>query len=166
MKFSYFGLFLFSALLFISCGDDDDNGGNGDSNDKFECTIDGTSHKISGQYAWAAFVGSGEDLFAIYGSEDQTQSGGFQNVFLSFDGGKPTVGTHEMGLGKKAIGTILNTRDNTTFISGLQGGGGSIEITEISDSRVKGTFSFTAVSTDGSTTKKVENGTFDVRIGF
>lgn len=155
---------LFMTLFTVSCSDDDDNGGGGSSDDKFSCTIDGASYDISGQYAWADFVGSGNDLFAVYGSEDQTQSG-FSNVFISFEGGKPTVGTHEMGLGKKALATWIDTGSGSTFISGLPGGSGSVEVTEITDSRIKGTFSAVIANADGAT-KKLENGSFDVRIGF
>ncbi|MEL6123046.1 MAG: hypothetical protein AAFQ02_07230 [Bacteroidota bacterium] len=156
--------FFLSLTLLVACSDDDDAGNaGGSSDDQFSATIDGQSYEISGRFAFAEPID--DDLFAVYGSEDQSTPG-FTNVFLSFEG-RPTVGTYDLSLGSGTLGTWINTGSGETFISGFTGGSGTAEVTEITDDRIKGTFSFVGVDVGGSLPNKVvENGTFDVRIGF
>jgi len=151
-------LFIGLALCLASCGDDDEgNGGSG--NDTFEAKIDGRAYSISGQYAWADLIA--DDLFAVYGSEDQT-SAGFSNLFISFIG-TPSVGTYDFSDTDQAVGTYLNTGSGATWTTGVSGSG-TVEVTEISADRIKGTFSFKGG--DGSSIIDVTEGNFDVRIGF
>lgn len=151
---------LLISLVLISCGKDDEAGGDsGGGGDTFECTIDGASHKISGQFAFAQKVAS--DIFAIYGSEDQTKSG-FKNVYISLSA-EPTVGNYDLGTDKAGSGNILETGTGKLFNSNFPGGSGSLEITEKTSSKIKGTFSFIAVDATGNK-KTVSNGKFDVKI--
>ena len=146
------------AVLLVSCDKEEESSGGGGS-DSFECSIDGVSHKISGQFAFAQKVAS--DIFAIYGSEDQTKKG-FKNVYVSLTS-EPSVGKYDLGPGKAGSGNILETGTGTLYNSNFPGGGGSIEITEKSSTRIKGTFSFVGTTSSGEK-KNVTAGKFDVKI--
>lgn len=148
-------------MLITSCGDDD-GGSNGGGDGFFKCTVDGTAYDIQGQYAWAELIA--DDLFVVYGSEDQTMAG-FNNLFISFIG-RPTVGTYDLSDSDIAIGTYLDTGSGETYLSALSGGSGEAEVTEITTDRVKGKFSFFAPKANDSGLLEVADGEFDVRIGF
>lgn len=151
------------SFALISCSSDDDNGGgNGGGDDFFNSKVDDVERSISGQYAWAEPIA--DDLFVIYGSEDQTTAG-FSNLFISFTK-RPTVGKYDLSDSDQAIGTFLDTGSGDTYISSFPGGSGEAEITEITAERVKGKFSFFAPKANDTGLLKVADGEFDVRIGF
>ncbi len=150
-------VFLLVSLFLVSCDKEGDAGGSG--SDSFECSIDGSAHKISGQYAFAQKVAT--DIFAIYGSEDQTKKG-FKNVYISLKA-EPAVGKYDLGVDKAGSGNILETGTGTLFNSSFPGGSGSLDVTEKSASRIKGTFSFIGVDAAGNK-KNVTNGKFDIKI--
>lgn len=148
-------LVVLCLIGFSSCERSENTG-----SDNFSCVIDGKKYEITGEYAFAQAIAN--DLFAIYGSEDQTISG-FKNVYISFEG-MPEEKKYSMNFGDPTSGNIVHTSNGDVFLSVFEGGEGTVEILEISDSRVKGEFSFVAVSADGLTKMVVENGSFDVPI--
>ncbi len=159
--FSKYFLFILFAISAFSCSDDkeDTTTNNNTSSDLFECSIDGVAYKITGNFAFAEKVST--DIFGIYGSEDQTKPG-FRNVYISL-AKEPTVGKYELISNDVGSGNILATSTGTLYSSNFPGGNGSVEITEKTSSRIKGTFSFVGVTASGEQ-KKVTGGKFDVRI--
>ena len=73
-----------------------------------------------------------------------------------------TAGTYDLSFGAEGTGFYVVTNGETyTTIDPV--GNGVLEITERTEERVKGTFSFTAVTTNGETIE-ITNGSFDVGI--
>jgi Family of unknown function (DUF6252) len=147
------------ASVFIACSKDDNDDTQVSSTDKFECTIDGKAHSISGKFAFADKIS--EDLFGIYGSEDQTKSG-FKNVYISLPK-EPSVGSYDLSKNENGSGNILETSSGTLYNTNFPGGSGNLTITEKTESRIKGTFEFDAVSPTNEH-RIVKAGKFDVPI--
>ena len=145
------------AVMLVSCNKDEESSGSG--SEVFECSIDGTSYKITGQFAFAQKVAT--NIFSIYGSEDQTKKG-FRNVYISLKS-EPTVGKYNLGQDKDGSGNILETGTGTLYNSNFPGGSGSLEITEKSSGRIKGIFTFVGVNATGEK-KNITAGKFDVKI--
>lgn len=145
-------------LLLLACEKDAD-GGNDSNGDFFKCKVDGQAYEITGEYAFADPIAT--DLFGIYGSEDQTQSG-FTNVYISLSS-EPEIGTYELTDPDIGTGNYLDTGSGAIFSSAFPGGSGTVEITEKTSSRVKGIFSYVAVNADGAS-KEITDGEFDVSI--
>ena len=148
-----------------ACSDDDatpDNTGG----DFFEATIDGTPYRSEGANAYATIFDT-DNSIAIYGTGTPGTEV-YPIMFLSFeDDFDGQEGTYEMGLGKEAFGTYTNSGGEFTYgtSSTNPAGTGTVTITERTDERVKGTFSFTAVDlTDETQTVSITGGKFDVGI--
>jgi hypothetical protein len=152
-------MFLLISLFLVSCDKESSADGGGSGSDSFECSIDGTAHKISGQFAFAQKIAT--DIFTINGSEDQTKKG-FKNVYISLKA-EPSVGKYDLGVDKAGSGNILETGTGTLFNSNFPGGSGTLDVTEKTASRIKGTFSFIGADATG-IKKNVTNGKFDVKI--
>ena len=152
-------LMLMTMLILSSCDKEDDGGSNSGGGDSFECEIDGTAHKISGKFAFAQKVDA--EVFAIYGSEDQTKSG-FKNVYISMKS-VPAKGVYDLSKSDVGSGNILETSSGTLYNSNFPGGSGTLEVTEKTDNRIKGSFSFVGATGQGAK-KTVTKGKFDVSI--
>ncbi len=155
----YFILLLTITLAFTSCSDDDDSGSGGTNDSSFfQCKIDGADYKITGDNG-AYAKQTGADLFVIYGTEDVTKAN-FRNVYISLPK-VPTKGTYDITSNDIGSGSFFQSAK--LYNSAFPGGSGKLEITEISGSRVKGSFNFVA-TTVTSEQKKITEGSFDVAI--
>lgn len=100
-----------------------------------------------------------------------TDAGG-KNMQLILNGVDGSTGTYEIGVDTaiSAIGSytevnIANPMDSQTWVAPYEDGGvaGSITITEISDTNIKGTFEFTARNQENAQdTKEITGGSFNV----
>jgi len=152
-------LFLALVLITSSCKK---NKNEVNSSDTFwKCEIDGQAYEITGQFAYAESFDV-DSTIAVYGSEDPTTTG-YQTVYISFkDSG--VEGSYDLGLNGGAVGTIFNTGTGITYVSGLQGGGGTMNVSNVDADEVEGTFEFTAVNVaDPNDTVVVSGGSFKVR---
>ncbi|MCK5741796.1 MAG: hypothetical protein KAH48_06225 [Chlorobi bacterium] len=122
-----------SSLMFISCAEDsaDPSGNNNnDPTDNVSCKIDGESWEAYGLFTNIVGGGTSESIsFAASDSDDD---------LLSFVMGIPKIGDNPLGgsntnLGSFLFGEKLHLIDE-----------GNINITTMSDTRLIGTFEFTA----------------------
>lgn len=144
------------TLTVFSCSDTA-----GDDGSTWECQLDGDQFKIEGFYAYATIF-SIDNTMAIYGSEDVTKSS-YTTIYITLpDEGK--VGVYDLDAGNtaEAYGNIVNAAGDF-YTTAFADGKGTLEITDLTDSNVKGTFSFEAFNTDGES-KMVSGGSFDVEI--
>jgi len=147
-----------SALLFSSCAKDEESSSDNTSASFFQCKIDGTDYKITGDNnAYAKQTGS--DLFVIYGSEDATKAN-FRNVYISLPK-VPSVGKYDINTNDIGSGSFFQSAK--LYNSAFPGGSGTLEITEKTETRVKGTFNFVGTTTT-SEQKNITDGSFDVAI--
>ncbi|HLO54586.1 MAG TPA: DUF6252 family protein [Saprospiraceae bacterium] len=147
-----------SVLLFSSCVKDDESSSDNSSSSIFQCKIDGTDYKITGDNnAYAKQTGS--DLFVIYGSEDATKAN-FRNIYISLPK-VPSVGKYDINTNDIGSGSFFQSAK--LYNSAFPGGSGKLEITEKTETRVKGTFNFIGTTTT-SEQKNITEGSFDVAI--
>lgn len=146
------------SLTFTSCGSDDDDSGSNTTSSFFQCKIDGETYKVTGDNnAFAQKISN--DLFGIYGNEDPTKPNP-KRVYISLIKA-PSVGSFEIKDNETGNASIL--LGSTLYNSAFPGGTGSIKIDELTNTRIKGSFSFVGV-TPASESKKVTEGSFDVAI--
>ena len=163
MKQLFLFLILSSAFLATSCNDDDMSGGS-DGDDLFTAKIDGTDYRAEGTNAYATLF-SVDNTIAIYGTGTPGTEA-YPLLFVAFDENNTgDVGTYEMGLGKPVVGTYTNSAAEFTYGTASDQASGTLEITERTETRVKGTFSFTGVNlSDTSDRVEITDGSFDVTI--
>jgi hypothetical protein len=139
------------SLLFLSvagCGGNDGPAGPGGGA--------GMSARVDGQTWTASFAhglrDQGGTVLGVAG-----QGGGMQINFAFADNG---IGTYTIG----ADGNAFLTQGQDGWTAGGAGGSGAVTITTLTDTRIAGTFAFTAVAVTGgaSGTREVTQGTFDV----
>ena len=125
------------------------------------CAIDGQPYEITGQFAYAETFDV-DNTIAVYGSEDPTTSG-YKTVYISFkDSG--VVGSYDLGINGGAVGTIFDSETGTTYISGFQGGNGTMDVSKVDTEEVEGSFEFTAVNVaDLNDTIIISGGSFKVK---
>tara|TARA_R110002020_G_scaffold48223_18_gene137468 strand:+ start:67 stop:513 length:447 start_codon:yes stop_codon:yes gene_type:complete len=146
MKKSLLIFFVFAALSFSSCSDDDDQLPEGSLN--VEATVNGQEWKASGNSRVTSVAGV--TIFAIgAGAVDKS------NIAITLDGEK--TGTFDLN-GRALYTDAAQTVNNATS--------GTITITKLENNKVSGTFSFRASPMVGSGPETVvENGKFtDINI--
>ncbi|MDI9257522.1 MULTISPECIES: DUF6252 family protein [Flavobacterium] len=164
-----FAVTLALTVLLTSCSGSDDNGGGGGSASlgTLKAKVGGNSFTSmeAATFATKQVVG-GLTTIIIQGS---TASGkAIQLILTGTDG---NAGTFEISdtAGISAIASytevnISNPMDSQTWAAPYESSGvvGSITISEITETNVKGTFNFTAKNQEGADTKSVTNGAFNI----
>lgn len=165
-------LFLATVLStsILSCSGDDGGESTGGG-----VAVEGT---ISANVAGAGFTSITQGTTAVkvatgdaYTITIQGTDLGGKNLQLILNGVDGTTGTYEIGVDTaiSAIGTYtevnLTTFATQTWVAPYEDGGvaGSITITEISDTNIKGTFEFTAKNQENAQdSKEITGGSFNV----
>lgn len=146
-------LFLLTALslvFFSACNKDGDDG------NFFRVNIDGDTKEANGLLAYGTYFSTS---VSVYGVFNQT-SGETCYITMSDD---VTPGTYEVSNGDVAVYFV--DADNKSFSTLWGNGSGSVTITEINDSRIKGSFSITAYDSDTENIKKeLKEGAFNVAV--
>jgi len=163
--------FLVTTSIFLtSCSSDDDGGGGGSAAaGTITAKVDGSWVTSMEMTTFAYQVGS---MLSIQGNTGGTSSKAFVFNITTFDG----VGTYDIG-GTLGLGQAnasyteitVDISNPTAFESKIwsapyEGGdkGGEIKISEITDTHIKGTFSYSAKNTDDGSMKEVTEGSFNV----
>ncbi len=155
--------FIAAALFLTACSDDNDGGGGGTpSGFHLKAKVDGDNYSNSSMFEPMAMIQGG--TLIIQSSDNSGNS--IQINVANFDG----VGTYENGNNNVMNGYInylemgATIGQYTTYTSVR--GDGVVEITEVSETEVKGTFSATAFENVENSTNSVEitNGTFRAAI--
>jgi len=89
---------------------------------------------------------------------------------ISFSVGNPDVGTFDLADASAEHDAMYGQEDETAYFVDRTEGSGSVTITELTDTRVKGTFAFTGVGYDINDNPtgdqaEVTDGTFDFALG-
>ncbi len=147
------GMLLIFAVAFSSCKKDNDSGdpGNGGGSGTLTLKYDGTSWDAS-----LAVVGINTNgVVNVTGSDSQAHQA---SVILY---GATGPGTYEvtMGMNNQLRWTEGLGQEDTYVANGILGTG-TIIVTELTDSNVVGTFSFTGYNTSGDT-KQITDGQFN-----
>lgn len=155
------------SLTLSSCGGSDDGGGGGSAaNGTIKAKVGGsnfTSMQIA-SFAYKQAIGNAY-MITLQGSDASGKV--IQLILNGVDG---QTGTYEISdtANISAVGSYteinVNTMTSQTWAAPYDGSGaaGSITISEITDTNIKGTFSFTAKNQEGADTKSVTNGAFNL----
>ncbi len=147
----FLGILLAIGVLLVSCKKDDDGGSPANSSGSISLVVDGSS--------WSATLAvqgvNSNGVINVTGSDSNAEQAGVTLV------GVTETGTYTISMGSphQLRWTEGLGQDQTYVASGVVGSG-TITITELSDSKVKGTFSFTGYNTDGNT-KEITDGQFE-----
>ncbi len=154
MKKTILLLCSFLMLAAISCKKDSNGGGGLVSGQGYmRGTVDGVVKECD-----LAVTATKTDVLSLAGRWGGA-GGGFTININNYNNGGP--GTYQLGLmGSMAIYSD-GTAAETQYVTSMVAGSGSVTITEINNTHVKGTFTFTGRNTSG-TTKTVSNGEFDI----
>lgn len=134
-----------------SCFKDNDGG------DYFECKIDNENYKIEGVFAYAVKFSAGD--IAIYGLEDPTEENS-RTLYVTLDQ-IPEEGTFDLGRDQKGHGYYTDSNSTFTYATIYEGASGTLEILDLTEERLKGEFSFTALDDSGDKIE-ITSGKFDV----
>lgn len=158
------------SLTLSSCGGSDDGGGGGGSaaNGTIKAKV-GSSNFTSMQIASFAtkqqISGAGYTII-LQGSDASGKA--IQLILNGVDGQPGTYQISDTG-NISAIGTytevnISNPLNSQTWAAPYDDSGvvGSVTISEITDTNIKGTFNFTGKNQDGTDTKAITNGAFNL----
>ena len=154
MKSLLLSVVLMSAVILVSCKKDDDGGTNPAGNGTMTLTYDGTNW--SADLAVQAVNTNG--VINATGSDANAHQAAV-NLF-----GVTAPGTYNVGPNGTSGNSIRWTEGidpKQTYTASFVLGTGTITVTELSATSIKGTFSGTVYNTD-QTTKTITNGKFDV----
>ncbi|MDI1257267.1 MAG: DUF6252 family protein [Flavobacterium sp.] len=162
--------FLALAFLVISCAGGDDNGGGGTTtaNGTIKAKVGGANFTSLAAATTAMKVATGNNfLIQLLGTSSTGKA-----LSLTLAEVPATTGTYDIGgdnlisvAGSFVDTNISNPQASPTYVAPWDGGGvaGSITITEITDTKIVGTFHFTAKNqADQTDVKEVTNGAFNV----
>ena len=162
-------LFLIPVLTVASCSSDND--GSGGSVNAGKGTI---TAKVNGQTVTSATeltsgsISTGQfGMLAITGTN--MQGDGFTITIAGFEGAK----TYDVG-GESSVFAVcsyIDTDMNNPTVPHIWSGpyddgaiAGSVSVTEVTTTRVKGTFNFSGKNASDGTVKEVTSGSFDVKL--
>ena len=170
-----FGLMLtmVAATLLSSCSGDDNGGGGGSAaNGTIKAKVGGSNFKSMeiASFASKNAIGGGAYMITIQGSDEE---GNAIQLILNGVDGQPGTFEISQSAGITAVGYYTKININTsnpmastytTWAAPYEGSGvaGSITISEITDTTIKGTFNFTGKNQEGTDTKAVTNGAFNL----
>jgi hypothetical protein len=141
------------VISFVSCKkDDDDSGTPAGSNGSISLTVDGST--------WSATLAvqavNSNGVVNVTGSDSNAKQAGITLYGVS------APGTYQVG--PPNVGNMLRWTEGLAQTQTYQASGvigtGTITVTELSDSKIKGTFSFTGYNTDQNT-KQITDGQFE-----
>lgn len=158
-------LALAAAAGLIGCGGGGGGNGNptgpplgGATNGTFTATIGGANWGAIGQVA----VNRSGNLIGLAGTGF---AGGTTYALVLTIGGATGPGTHSLNATAGGDGSNLVVGSSTTagWSTGFSGGTGTVTVTSLTANRIVGTFTATAVPSQGSTSNLViTNGKFDI----
>lgn len=165
--------FLVTTSFFVtSCSSDDDGGGSGSAAaGTITAKVDGNNVTTLEMTTFANQVGS---MLSIQGNTGGTSSKAIVLNITSFDG----VGTYDIG-GTLGLGQAnasyteitVDISNPTAFESKIwsapyEGGDkvGEINVSEVTETNIKGTFTFSAKNTDDNSMKQITQGSFNVEL--
>lgn len=165
--------FLVTTSFFVtSCSSDDDGGGGGSAAaGTITAKVDGNNVTTLEMTTFANQVGS---MLSIQGNTGGTSSKAIVLNITSFDG----VGTYDIG-GTLGLGQAnasyteitVDISNPTAFESKIwsapyEGGDkvGEINVSEVTETNIKGTFTFSAKNTDDNSMKQITQGSFNVEL--
>jgi hypothetical protein len=147
-------------LLTMSCGGDSPTGTGGQNSAPLKATIDGQAW-VAG---FASATAGANGIFTITGSSLNASVTGMSLVLYYI--GAP--GTYPLGVGGSVKGGIgVLSGGGSSWATALTGAAGSVTISNVSATRIAGTFSFTAPPQAGAgatTTRSVTQGEFDLPV--
>ncbi|MGV3695574.1 DUF6252 family protein [Flavobacterium sp.] len=154
-----FAIVLALTTILTSCSSSDGGGGGGAAAGTIKAKAGNVNFKSMTQASFAMRQGG---MIIIQGSDASGRA-----IQLMVTGN--ATGTYEISdNGISNIGSYteinLNTFDSTVWAAPYEGSGavGTVVIEELTDTSVKGTFSFTGKNQEGADTKAVTNGAFNV----
>ena len=158
-----------SLVSLSSCSKDDDGGSGGSAaSGTLEASVGGTSFQSMEISSSATVANGGQNLIIIASNSD---GNAFAFTILGFDG----VGTYQIGGGANILNVasytetdvdLNNPQNSTTEIWQAPYDdtvAGEIQISEVTDTKVKGTFEFTCKNVNGDQSiKTITNGSFNL----
>jgi len=166
-------LFLGCALMTsISCSSDDDSSSdnnNSAENGVVKAKIDGTSYASTPMGTQASRVDANGGTTVVITSNDLASGRNLTFTMNTLDG----LGTYDIG-GDNSIFIVvsyietdasdLNNVDVQTWSAPFEGGekAGEVTLTELSDTKVMGTFYFTGKNSENGSSKEITEGSFNI----
>ncbi|HET8884812.1 MAG TPA: DUF6252 family protein [Salinimicrobium sp.] len=159
-------LVLFVSLIAVSCSSDESGGGGGTAAaGTITAKIDGSTFTSNSQFTMATKTNTGASTtVTLQGSDNSGEA--LVIIMNAFTG----VGTYNIGGGANLSVTasyilpnVSNPTASQSFMAPFDDTvAGEIEITEVSDTNVKGTFYFMAKNSQDGSTKEFTNGSFNI----
>jgi len=160
-------LTIFLSAALFACKSDDEGGSDGDAaSGTVEANIEGSNYKSDKQGTQARRV-EAQGNTTIVVTSNEFSSG--KNITLTISSGFDGVGTYQIGGGPNVFVTgqyieanASNPQDTQIWVAPFdESVAGEINVSAVSDSNIKGTFSFRGKNDDGSF-KEVTEGSFNV----
>lgn len=154
------------AVSLTSCKKDDDGGGSGGAaSGTVKAKVAGSNYTSDATLTSANRIESNGSSSVIITAN--TLNG--KNITLSIMGGFQGVGSYNIGGGANVFGNasytevnISNPTDSETWVAPFdESVAGEINVSEVSDTKIKGTFNFRGKNEDGSF-KEITEGSFNV----
>ena len=156
---------LAALVATAACGSDGSTGPNNNNNgaSRMTATVNGRAFSSNALGGLEKVVMVNRALHLVQGAQT---SGTNATVILITLWNLRGPGTYPIGVGPTTVGgTGQVTENGLSWITPLTGTAGQVTITTLTDSRIAGTFTFTAEAVGGSTgTRAVTNGQFDYPI--
>jgi hypothetical protein len=172
-----FLLFLTVTMLLSGCGGDDNDPQDGDGDGTFTATVAGTTITSNAAEARAVLTKNSGALFTLYVQGWDIPKKRMINFFI-YSTVVHTPGSFSFTSRNNTSAFYIENKESageTAWISPDYGNTdldlvqGTVTVTELTDTRAKGTFSFTAKEDGGASTRSITSGAFDVpltRQGF
>jgi len=160
-------LTLFISAALFACKSDDEGGSGGDAaSGTVEAKVAGSNYKSDKQGTQAQRIES-QGTTTILITSNEFSSG--KNITLTISSGFDGIGTYQIGGGPNVFvnaqyveGNANDPLDSQIWSAPFdESVAGEINVSAVSDSNIKGTFSFTGKNEDGSF-KEVTEGSFNV----
>lgn len=149
-----------TVAVAVACGGGGPTGDGNPITAPLKATIDGQPWVAS----FATAAAGADGVFTIVGSSQTASVTGLSLVLYYI--GAP--GTYPLGVGSSVRGgTGLLSGGSSSWATGLTGAAGTVTITNVSATRIKGTFNFSALPQSGpgaAATRAVTQGEFDVPV--
>ncbi len=159
-------LFAVIAVSLTSCKKDDDGGGEGSAGSgTLAAKVEGSNYKSDASLTSATRTDANGTSTVLITAN--TLNG--KNMTLSIIGGFDGVGTYNIGGGANVFGNasytevdVANPMNAQTWVAPYdESVAGEIKVSEVSSTKIKGTFNFKGKNADGSF-KQISEGSFNV----
>ncbi len=166
-------LTVFVAVMMSSCSSDGDGGGGGGTAPEgtVKAKVGGSNFTSMEMATTAQRISSGGSTYMIAIAGTTANASSSKTIQLILNGVDGQPGTFQIGeegsisaVASYTETLMSNPMDAIVWAAPYEGSGitGSITISEINDTNVKGTFTFTGKNQDGTDTKQVTDGAFNV----